>query len=159
MGRTRILALAIALALHAPQPWAVAAPHPAVHRAIVSRKMSWAERLRLKRIAAWRARRLWLARLAWRRRLARRWRYRKRVARSPQAGFVPGAFQGDIYVACLHAPLLMRPWRSATVLALMPKATVLTSLGCHGGYYRAEAPDGKVGYVSARCITGQPPAW
>jgi len=66
-------------------------------------------------------------------------------------------FIGDLYVQA-PAPLWAAP-RTGTLLAQLPRATIVTNMGRYGSFYKVEAPNGSVGYVSARLLGHSMPSW
>lgn len=77
-------------------------------------------------------------------------------------------FLGDLYITSNNTPLWARPGNSQ-VLARLPKRTIVTNMGrvavtsasgrVVAYYYKVEAPNGKVGYVSVRYLSQSPPEW
>jgi hypothetical protein len=55
--------------------------------------------------------------------------------------------------------MFSRPVRGSQILARLPKRTVVTSMGRVGTFYKVEAPNGKVGYVTIGQLSPNPPDW
>lgn len=113
----------------------------------VARRVAPARRVARKPVRAWHARRA-----AW---AGRRRRGRARTApatlvRQPYEP-PPPIFVGDLYVQAEGAPLWSSP-AGGQLLGRLPKATIVTNMGRHGGYYKVEAPNGAVGFLPMRLV-------
>jgi hypothetical protein len=67
-------------------------------------------------------------------------------------------FIGDLYVQQGGATLYAA-YARGQVVGQLPPATVVTNMGREGAWYKVEAPNGAVGYVSARSVGATPPPW
>lgn len=87
--------------------------------------------------------------------------YRSRVAARPKPKPpepVQPVFLGDLFIQHANTPL----WTVAgggQQLGSLPRATIVTNMGRRGAYYKVEAPNGSVGYVSARALGKTSPPW
>jgi hypothetical protein len=82
----------------------------------------------------------------------------------------PGpVFLGDLFITSNNTPLFSRPMAGAQILARLPKRTLVTNMGRFGVtnragrvvayYYKVEAPNGAVGFVSPRAVSTNAPVW
>jgi hypothetical protein len=76
---------------------------------------------------------------------------------------------GDLFISVNNTPLYSKPLAGAQILARLPKRTLVTNMGRFGVtnragrviayFYKVEAPNGVVGYVSPRAVSTNAPVW